>query len=154
MQNPFPYSYRGHKIMILCIILITNMKITNWYTWKYLISSTNCYPNRYCDYYLNSIRSSAHVFGRHRREVLALNNKAIFLLIPQTMTLRNKFCANYAICDKRRAARMPRSVPLKSYPIHILKTAQIFYHISYLLLRASLNNAQKDPVITDTLLRV
>ena len=49
---------------------------------------------------------------------------------------------------------MSRSVPLKSYPIHLSKTAQIFDLISYLLLRASLNNAQKDPVITDTLLCV
>lgn len=70
------------------------------------------------------------------------------------MTLRNKFCADSAICDKGRAARMPRSVPLKLYPIHLLKTAQIFYPLSYLILRPSLNNAQKDPVITDTLLCV
>jgi hypothetical protein len=48
--------------------------------------------------------------GRHRCEVLALSNKAIFLLIPQTMTPRKKFCANSAICDKRPTARMPRTV--------------------------------------------
>jgi len=46
------------------------------------------------------------------------------------------------------AARMTQPVPIKSFPIVLLRTAQIFDPISYLILRASFNNAQKDPVIT------
>jgi hypothetical protein len=148
MKTPVLHCYRGHKIRILCTMLITNMKITNWYTCKYLILRLNYYPKLYCDYYLNSIRSCADDVGRHSCEVLASNNKAILLLIPQTATLRNKFCADTAICNNRHAARIPPSVPLKSCPIHLLKTAQIFDPISYLILRVSLNNAQKDATIS------
>jgi hypothetical protein len=115
MKNPVPHSYRFNKTRNLCTMLITNTKITNWYTFKYLISPTNCYPYRYCDCYLNSIRSTDGV-GRHICEVFALNHKEIFLPIPQTMALRSKFCANSAICVKRSAARMPGSVPLTIWP--------------------------------------